>query len=115
MSHPTSNMFSHLHRVNVRTGKEDNNFNPGRSRDLLYIDNGAWFSIKRRCVSSADVEEDYGLEPEAVLILVFKFGQIKPRNEKYQGIYVDQPGVSPIDIDARREAWKNARVEMARW
>lgn len=98
MSHPTPYLFGKLARVNVRTGQSDMETDDDTG-DILRIDNGSWFSRSRRCRCSADVEEDYGLSPEEVMILVIKFGQIKTGD--YYGIYVDFPGVSPFDKNAR--------------
>lgn len=97
MSHPTPSLFGRLHRINVRTHQED--LQCKDRGDMLYIDNGTWFCETKRCKSSADVEEAYGITPEEVLILVFKFGQI--HIGEYRGIFYDKPGVSPFDIDAR--------------
>lgn len=98
MSHPTPGLFGRLERVNVRTGLPDMETKDDTG-DILRIDNGAWFSRTRRCRCSADVEEDYGISPEDVMILAFKFGQIK--TGEYNGIYVDQAGVSPYNKMAR--------------
>lgn len=97
MSHPTPNLFSGLHRINIRTHKED--LRSSDRGDILYIDNGTWFCHTKRCKSSADVEEAFGITPEEVLILVFKFGKIHPGT--YSGIFYDKPGVSPFNIDDR--------------